>query len=559
MARLPARRIWKGIFPGEIAGDFISAYNLDLQRNPGTLHIAEKLQEIFNSGDDADLGNPTGFIKSNADSTDRYWVLAGTKLFKSSANDPGAGWTQDAITSTPTDAKDRMIEFADDMYVPTTTDVDRLSGGTWLNPWWTNVGVGGSALISGVFHGMAISSVAALLIADGRFINEWDGSTATDPKITLPSQFEITDMLTEGDFTIIGTKTIDSTEAKVFHWNGTDSVVNAEYGAGSREIVSVFSFNGTPYIVTKEGEIKIFTGSGYERVQEFPTYAAGNAVNSVFFSGPLEGKIGLSCLADGSISTPGQVAKGFDGIWLFDPLTLDLYPRYSLTNQSSSLSAEPGQMHLLTPGAFLETVAGSGRIVTGGRMYTNYTSTFVFVLNTSMEGNTDSAKGRFVTRKIQTSNVRDMFRRIVPIFKRLENSTDRIVVKYKRKSDVNLPVTRGITWVNSTSFTVNAANLSVGDEVEILAGPSAGSTAHITVINGSTITIDTTLSSSSNGGLARFDNWILLKSISSQAIQREVLNIRKKSSFIQFKFELRGTETSPEIQTLQIDQEPKTF
>ena len=523
------------------------------------MHIAEKLQEIFNSTNHAQLGLPTGFIKSNADSTDRFWVVAGTKLFKSDANDPEAGWTQDAIASTPTDAKDRMIEFADDMYVPTTTDIDKLSGGTWTNPFWSAQS-GASVLQSGVFHGMAISSVAALLIADGRFINEWDGSTATDPKITLPSQFEITDMITEGDFTIIGTKTIDSTEARVFHWNGTDSVVNAEYGAGSREIVSVFSFRGTPYIVTKEGEIKAFTGSGYERVQELPTYAAGNVVNSVFFTGPLEGKIGISCLADGEISTPGQVAKGFDGLWMFDPLTLDLYPRYSLTDESTTQTAEPGQMRLLAAGAFLETSVTTGRILTGARVFTDEGTTSIFVLNTSSVKNTSSAKGRFVTRKIQTSNVRDMFRRIIPIFKRLENSTDRIVVKYKRQSDTFLPVSRTITWINSTSFTLsNTTGVSVGDEVEVLSGPSAGSTAHILTIVSTTITIDTTLTGSSLKSLARFDNWILLKSISSQAIQREVLQIRKKSSFIQFKFELRGTETSPEIQILQIDQEPKTF
>jgi len=559
MARLPTKKRWRGIFRGEILGDFISAYNLDLQRNVGTLHISEKLQEVFNSTDDADLGSPSGFIKSNADNTDRFWVIAGAVLFKSDADDSEAGWVQDAIASSPTDCNDGMIEYVGDMYVPTTTDMDKLSGGTWTNPWWS-AQTGASALISGEYHTPWVSPVGDLLIPDGRFINSWDGSSATDPKITLAEQFQITGGLTEGDFSIIITKTNNSTEAKVFHWNGTDSLVNFEYGSGSKEIVGVFSFQGIPYIVTKEGEIKIFTGSGYKTVQEFPTYAAGNILNSVFFTGPLEGKIGLSCLSDGSVSSAGQVAKGFDGIWMFDPITLDLYPRYSLNTESVSVFAEPGQMHLLTPGAFLETTVTGGRIITGGKLYTNYTSTTQVILNSSMEGNTSGAKGRFVIRRIETSNVRDLFRRIILIIKKLESSTDKILVKYKRQTDVFLPVTRSITWVNATSFTVStAANLSVGDEVEILAGPNAGSTAHIITISGTTITIDTTLNSSTNGGLARFDDWILLKTITSQVIQREILNVRKKSSFILFKFELIGTETSPEIQTLQIDHEPKTY
>lgn len=557
MARLPTRTKWRGIFPGEKRGDIISAYNIDLQRNVGSVHIAEKLQEIFNSTDDAQLGNPTGFIKSDADNTNRFWVLAGAVLFKSDADDPENGWAQDAISGTPTDARDRMVEFAGDMYVPTTTDMDRLSGGTWTNPFWSAQG-GASALTSGVYHGLWISPVADLLIPDGRFVNSWDGSSATDPKLTLPSQFEITGGITEGDFAVIITKTTDSTEARVFHWNGTDSVVSAEYPVGTRNIVSVASYRGVPYIVTLEGQIRAWNGSGYEPVQELPTYALSETVSNVFM-GPLEGKLGISCNASGSTSVFGQTAKGFDGLWLFDPETLDLYPRYSLNSKSTSVSSETGHMHIVSAGAFLETVAGSGRLITGGKIYTVYTTTQIFVLNTSMESNTSGAKGRFVTKRFDTSNVRDLFKRITPIFKKLEDSTHRIVVKYKIQSDILLPTTRAITWVNATSFTVTADGLSVGNEVEFLAGPNAGSSAHILSIVGSTITIDTTLSSSSVGGLARFDNWVLISTVSSQAIQKAIINIRKKSSFILFKFELKGTETSPEFRALQIDRVAKRF
>jgi len=48
--RFPKQGRWSGQFPGELTGDIISSFNIDLQRNPGTIHIAEKLQELFNPG-----------------------------------------------------------------------------------------------------------------------------------------------------------------------------------------------------------------------------------------------------------------------------------------------------------------------------------------------------------------------------------------------------------------------------------------------------------------------------------------------------------------------------
>ena len=127
------------MFPGELKGEILSAFNIDLQRNPGTVHLSEKLIELFNSTDDAQFGNPGAFIKSNADSTNRYWVRAGVHLFKSDSGNPEAGWAQDAIGSSPTDAQDNLMEYADNMYSPSDVDVDQLSAGTWTNPWWSNL------------------------------------------------------------------------------------------------------------------------------------------------------------------------------------------------------------------------------------------------------------------------------------------------------------------------------------------------------------------------------------------------------------------------------------
>lgn len=112
----------------------------------------------------------------------------------------------------------------------------------------------------------------------------------------------------------------------------------------------------------------------------------------------------------------------------------------------------------------------------------------------------------------------------------------------------------GITWVNATSFTVSDGSLlNVGEEVEILAGPNAGALVHIKSISSNTITIDETLTTSTAGGLARFDSFVKLDTISDQTIQSKLMSIAKKSSFIQIKVEMRGDETSPIIHQLVIE------
>ncbi len=71
-----------------------------------------------------------------------------------------------------------------------------------------------------------------------------------------------------------------------------------------------------------------------------------------------------------------------------------------------------------------------------------------------------------------------------------------------------------------------------------------------------TITIDETLTASTNTARARFDRWKKLGTISSTAKYEEVVNIGVDSSFIQFKVELRGPVAEMEIGELVVNTRP---
>src|SRR3990167_3631055 len=149
--RMPTRdKKLSGIFEGEYFGNLWLTKNIDLGRNVGKIVLGESLSSVFDSVNDTDLTTPVAFLRTAADSTDRWWAMGG-KLFKT--------------TNTATAPVYDMVEFVDDMYVAIAADVSRLVAGTWTAAWWSNLS-SASALQSGVPHRFD-EFAGALLITDG--------------------------------------------------------------------------------------------------------------------------------------------------------------------------------------------------------------------------------------------------------------------------------------------------------------------------------------------------------------------------------------------------------
>lgn len=550
-------RKWRGIYRGEFFGNILSAFNIDLERNEGTIHLSEQLQEILTSDDDAQLELPISFLKGNADSTIRYWARCGRFLFKSTDSNPESAWIQDAIANSPTNldnGKGNLLEYKDNMHIPNGTNIARLVSGTWTANWWTAT-AGGASLTSAVAHILALSPLGDMIISNGNKLHYWDGSTVKT--ITLPTQYEITDMLTIGTITIISVKTLDGTEALCFHWNGIDTTITEKFHTGTNNVVRIFTDGADPYIITERGQIRKFNGIEYEELRVsrdstigFPLSKTGTIrIGGV---GPLDGKVGI--VVGGSIVDPTE----FHGIWIFDSVNLNLYPKYALTMAPTVSNEFGGHSRYDTPGGYLETTPGSGKFLVGGRLYVN-SSTQKYVICTSKEEATATHRGYFITPKIPTSAMREFWKDINLLFQKLEDSADRVLIKYKIADSSTVPLVKSITWVDTTSFTVvSATGLSEGDEVFVLRGPFPSFSAHITDITGNTITIDTATPASSTAvGSALFDNWTDLGTISDQTIQKKLFSLIKVSTFVQFKVEMRGNELSPEFHQLVLEHTPK--
>jgi hypothetical protein len=176
-------------------------------------------------------------------------------------------------------------------------------------------------------------------------------------------------------------------------------------------------------------------------------------------------------------------------------------------------------------------------------------------------------RGYFITPRIQSENVKDVFQKLYLKFKPLVNDDDKIIVKYRttkpslklRKRYLN---SVGATWVDSTSFTTTLfSEASVGNEIEIIYGKGAGYLAHITNISENagtyTVTIDETVQNISAGETFAYvvDNWTKLKVLDASSVDNldgfaEINLDEKKTKWMQFKIELRGIDVT--IEELQV-------
>lgn len=533
-----------GIFPGEFFGTIFSSKNIDLQRNPGKVTLGDSLSAVFNSSSDSDLTTPVSFVRTAADGTDRWWANAG-KLFKTTNTDPETGWTQDAISSSPTSPLYDMIEFADALLVATATDIDRLASGTWDTDWWSDLS-GDPVAMTANPHRFEIFS-GALLITDGRFINDYDGTIGRDPALTLPADFIATWMKATASYVYIGTQSTTNREAEVFAWDRASSTFNARYGVEDTEALAGFVAYGIPYIITKKGAIKRFTGQGFRTVQEFPTLARKENITDIHPNGvSVKDNLVKINVNFGAIND----LRKHSGIWTFDADAENLYHSNSAKNSVSS--NDYSQQELAATGALVATSPTQGLYLQGQQVYTAYSGTTRYEICTFDESST-SNRGYFITTWIPAQDVRAFWSELFPIIRRLDTSTDRVRVAYQIKDSNTLPAYETITWTSTTTFTGSNSDVAAGDFVDILAGPNAGALAKITSITPgtpNTYTIDLTLAASSGTSRARYLPFKDLGTISSQAIQRAVFRISKKSEKVRFLVELRGTETSPQLEAM---------
>jgi len=320
--------------------------------------------------------------------------------------------------------------------------------------------------------------------------------------------------------------------------------------------------DNVPLIITETGEIKLFNNVGFSTIAKFPfafepvfprsgnSYTNPNHTNRAIHPKGIKVKddkvymfVNFPVIGD----LPAN-ERTMSGIWVLDIKTRSLTHTASPDNEQIFDRVSP----------ILVLNNSEGRLVVGGDSDTSGVGVWVENLD-----NDATQYGYIVTSEIEADSIQDIFSQIVS--KALIGTNDKIVVKYRGKTDTSLPIYADVVWANSTSFNTTADlayiktryDLGHRDEVEIVVGSGAGRLAHITNITNSgntyQVTIDESLGTQGATAKVRIDNWIKIpETMTSSDGEVKRLGVGLTSSWCQFKIEMRGRAGRPEIREIQI-------
>ena len=323
------------------------------------------------------------------------------------------------------------------------------------------------------------------------------------------------------------------------------------------------------YCLNGLGQLLRFTGGGLEEVARFPVVDGGifddsGAQNIIWNDNQTVNRMvhpnGIDVVDDqihillnaGIDGTDTRLLENFvSGVWVYDG-DGSLVHRYSLNQVKDGETQVDFGAQVINIAGFLKSTHDKFRFICGARIYTDNGQTTldaVFEIEPSPAG----VRGYFITPQLPVSEVEDLWKVIWLKFRKLEDSNDRIIVKWRTSDDHALDFKMAITWTSATTFTTNDSaddaadmtNVVDGDEVEVSVGSNAGMLAHVSgtptlVGNVYTVTIDESAPKTSGTSGCRFKSWTKLKTISDQTKQNDFVNINKDGQWIQFKVELRA-------------------
>src|SRR3990167_128118 len=242
---------WKGMFPGNYAGNIWQTFNIDLERSPGRVVLSDKMRQAYISG----LGVVTKFIRCNALATDQWFgiVSASTSsetdgdVIRNGNTDISSGsWITDDTDGTgdtsPNNVHDAVIhENANGeqrLLVTTATNIAVLNSAAqinlWDNDWGSTIASGGIALQNTVYHTIArlqrLVAVGDKLATGVPVIHTIDKDDVfSASRLQFGAEYTIKNIYTTSNRFWIGLQHNQEGKAKIIEWDGYSLTYNNEY------------------------------------------------------------------------------------------------------------------------------------------------------------------------------------------------------------------------------------------------------------------------------------------------------------------------------------------
>lgn len=578
--KIPKKTIPIQVNQGNVFGDIWASWNLDLLSNIGKIRVSPQSLWKYTIPIDASIAiTPFAFTRTSAGGADKWWALCGRFLYNRGFGWGGAGWAVDDIGGTPTCSAtgSDITPFDEALIVSLNESIYQLASGTWTSAWNTI-----SLTSGGIPHPLKVSFNNKLLIGNGNeIVSVLTDNTVDTKAMNLPKEFRIEWIKSSKSAIWVGARNLNGGEAEVFLWDGYSENYNQSFKVGSEYVFSCVIKDEVPYIVNGYGQLMAFTGGGFSEIARFPIalnkkyslYTSSSVYQPIHRNGMaiIDNQIHILLKASLIGQTSTFLENQLSGVWAYTTET-GLHHRFSLTKDTGANIADFGSPVIHTIGALWQIpkyngATPGGSFLAGATFFKEEADSTLIAGILSLDTDDDSINklGYLITPEIHTSDIDEKWQKIYLLFKKLQNATDKIVIKYRqvRKYDdiVSSLISTG-NWITNTTATVSlgSVELSEGNEIEILSGEGSGLSAEITTITGTsvkTLTMDTAVVDASGQFSFRNEAWITLGKINDQVRENKDFTLGINSSWIQFKIILYGKGNSPELEKLILSSIPQ--
>ena len=567
MIEIPQNNQWVQTNRSDVLGNLVGTLNVDFTKVLGNTRVNRMIQTTSQNNGSAPNASltsyPVGFQIFNS----KIWTVAGAKAHQSGTVTANSSFVVDATSGTPTDCDSTQSDIlvttlggTGYLFVTANSKLYYVTSGSWSNTSFT----GDGPWMMTAYASRLYFTVSGL----SKIYSTVDGPTivsSSDYSLTLGTNFIPTVMRASSNRIWIGTIAKNG-KGYVFEWDGVSTQPTREYRLESQGVCSMVIKDDVPYIMDTNGRLQVYYNGTFKELARLPTddkffLKATDTVNDRYIHpngmSVCNGKINIlinNKLDDSAGSIPEFCPSG---IWEYDE-KIGLYHKYSASYLPVSQNSvtDYGQIRVSGVGALSEMKLqnsasnATGDLMAGMTVYTDATTTDVGIFtNDTFDAVTgtyhaNEACGHIVTTKIESSQIKDVWQRLVAFYERFKTSTDKITVK--KRSYVQNPTEITITWVDTSSFTTTSNVLGLeGYEVQVIQGTGSSKTAHITRIDNHntyyTVTLDDTFTGVTGTAKAVIQRWIKCGEISNQTSQHQQVNLDETSEYIQLKIAFQFT------------------
>jgi hypothetical protein len=315
----------------QVQGNLYQTRNIDLDEE-GIIKLAAPTVSIYDETDDADFD----VLHSMFHGSQVYMV--GGDLFREAIIDFNDAFTNVSATDTtpPTPgAENDGVYFNGTEVVSDGSTIKYNASGTWTTISGTPTGAVGDPTALEVFPNQN-----SLLVGRGNQVARVNTSWTVAVTLTLPADFVVQSIATNGNYAYIATRHEENGEAMMFIWTGINTTNDGSYGVGTYGIGSIRKYSSSVVIMDSLGRLLQFNGSGFTELAALPVYYT--RANWGDPSNDYSGIRNRGMVVDGDLiyiniatetddSATRYLPNQLGNIWCYDP-KVGLYQRYSYTN-----------------------------------------------------------------------------------------------------------------------------------------------------------------------------------------------------------------------------------